>query len=112
MLIVGGGEIDMMGSSEEELEHRGVNHHAAVEGASDNDLPNALAAALGDRQRSEGAIFETPRDNRENKAASKVQSSLMNIAGVLNIKKAMAAQNRKGGTAGSMLSPTGCQSMH
>ena len=49
-------------------------------------------AALGDRQRSEGAIFETPRDDRENKLANKVQSSLMNIAGTLNVKKAMAAQ--------------------
>ena len=90
MLIVGGGEIDMMGSSEEDLQHRGENN-AVMDGGSDNDLPNALAAALGDRQRSEGAIFETPRDNRDNKVACKVQSSLMNIAGVLNVKKAMAA---------------------
>ena len=74
-------------------------------------------ANMGDRQRSEGAIFETPRDHRD-KAGSKINSSLFNIAGALNINKAMAtmAIQKKaainGNFGGGTLSPTGCQSMH
>ena len=53
---------------------------------------------LVDRQRSEGAIFETPRDNRD-KSAAKINSSLYYIAGILNLNKTIGVAKKGGGTA-------------
>ena len=72
ILIVGGGEIGMLDSSI---------------GNSENSQSHPEQDALVDRQHSEGAIFETPRDHRDHTVDAKVHSSLLNIAGVLNIDR-------------------------
>ena len=63
-----------------------------------------------DKQRSEGAIFETPRDHRELNTGTKIHQSLLNIAGALNISKAIGHKKREV-VASSLISPKMGQSM-
>ena len=64
--------------------------------------------AMGDRQRSEGAIFETPRDKKsKQKVATAIGSSLKHLAGALNLAHAVGLDKKIAGGK-SVMSPTGC----
>ena len=111
MVIVGGGEIYVADSNDASDDQDGSqavflggNELAMHRNYGAQGAQGALAAALGDRQRSEGAIFETPRDDRD-KSARPLNSSLLKIAGALNFSKPEANASRIAGpSSGGLIS--------
>ena len=104
ILIVGGGEI----ADARDYAENTSDYSQQVRVVPHRGLSTKMI--MGDRQRSEGAIFESQQETRERK----INSSLLNIQkrNILNMNKngvnyPMIPKKRGPGT----LSPTGCQSM-
>ena len=79
IMIVGGGEIKVNDSGSNYSQGRDRFIHPKRGSEFFHNM---------DHKRSEGAIFETPRDHRQNDISNKkIQNSLFNIAGILKLSK-------------------------